>query len=495
VDDKIPNVPSHKVLDPDRADVIDHRVIDVSNPKHLKHLHEQVPNSHELLQCLHHASVYEICSCYFIVGDGQGNVLYSLDLRFPEELTDAYGRIMKKIFEDGFKWAHQPGDEVPEIPKVVMDAFASNELKKVGMTVEALQDRLSLWRELNISKFGQEEVKYPLPKVVQFKSFTTAVWCASKGSGDGITYLDDSCQERIGIRTPNNIACARILLNFGVFLHRMFQVAGAKEDLSYPTLSHYRNAASKRTTCKDSLEYQVERWIVMSGQKETSEQKLDSSVDEEPITIDLFVPPPAASTQQTTRNNANKTPDTAAIMFSSEITGNTPGVGQSLANPNEDHLERCRNCEGHVWSQVVPKDDDKKDCRRQCHVCHRKTNWYCSGCRRYLCPTAGGVVKEEVVQKKKATTTTTGGKKKAKVAEFVKKKLPKKFRRLVPKFDKGDLKTVDGAPDFVEEYGLYTCYIHAHKDCWARVKTEKSQETLKLISRTARLSMPPSSNN
>ena len=61
-------------------------------------------------------------------------------------------------------------------------------------------------------------------------------------------------REQLGVQTENNVALARLLLYFAVTFHRSLQMIEAEEDLEdYPTLYHWRKAASGQTTFADSL--------------------------------------------------------------------------------------------------------------------------------------------------------------------------------------------------------------------------------------------------
>ena len=82
------------------------------------------------MQILHHASVYGSGSCIFIVGDKR-RYLYSVEIVFPEELLESYMNILQLIYDRGLKWARSEGNNLPEIPKAVVDAFQS---KKTQVT-------------------------------------------------------------------------------------------------------------------------------------------------------------------------------------------------------------------------------------------------------------------------------------------------------------------------------------------------------------------------
>ena len=119
------------------------------------------------------------------------------------------------------------------------------------MTPHTFQCYRGLWHAININP--PKEVHFPLPPLAHIIPLLVSFWNVLKGGGDTITKLDDICQERIGIRSEVLVASARTLLNIGVVFHRCIQICSSKRLSEYPTLYHYRNAASKRFTMKQSL--------------------------------------------------------------------------------------------------------------------------------------------------------------------------------------------------------------------------------------------------
>ena len=70
-----------------------------------------------------------------------------------------------------------------------------------------------------------------------------------------ITKLIEICQEKVGIRSENNIATPLILLYFGVTSHRLYHIFSADMEFDdYRTIYYWRNAASHRSTFAESLE-------------------------------------------------------------------------------------------------------------------------------------------------------------------------------------------------------------------------------------------------
>ena len=154
-------------------------------------------------------------------------------------------------------------------------------------------------------------------------------------------------------------------------------------------------------------------------------------------------------------------------------TGKTPGKGSDMANPHPEFIERCAACDGMFPS--VKHDPMKKDQRRKCSVCTRKTSNFCWKCRRYLCnePPLGGVGLDGT-------------------------KFLKMFCVKVPmlKEDGSLQRDPENNAVFRTELGVLSCYIIAHQEKWksiykekkttAAVSTEASKEPNVVIKRSRR---------
>ena len=118
------------------------------------------------------------------------------------------------------------------------------------MTEHALYGYLTLWRALNVN---DSDIKFPLPPVARIVPLIISVRNSVKGGSDTTTKLDDICQERIGIRTEVTVVTSQIMLNMAIVFHRCIQMTASDDPEEYPTLYHWQNAASHRSTMKRSL--------------------------------------------------------------------------------------------------------------------------------------------------------------------------------------------------------------------------------------------------
>ena len=123
------------------------------------------------------------------------------------------------------------------------------------MDKDSFKYHLSIWCELNIDTTHTEVGKvkqftdyvFPLPEIARIVVLSVPLWNALKSGGDSLTKLLDNHQERVGIRSVNNMACA-------ITFHSVNQWWNAKEDLEfYPTLAHVRHANNERAAFMDSM--------------------------------------------------------------------------------------------------------------------------------------------------------------------------------------------------------------------------------------------------
>ena len=285
---------------------------------------------------------------------------------------------------------------------------------------------------------------YPLPPLARIIPLTVATWNTLKGGGDTLTRLTDICQERIGVRSENLVACTRLLLNVGLVFHRCNQMCTSKDPSEYPTLLHSRCAANKRFSAKDSLKVLGDILLGWAN---------DVGGEEELPPVELMNVCPSPAVRSTRRSARNSSTPEVRMPCVRAISGKTPGKGSNMRNLHPEFVERCVNCDGTFPS--MKHDHFKKEQRMACSVCKRKTAQFCWKCRRHLCNEAPlkGKDRDE-------------------------KKFPKKFSVKVPLL-KGDgslQRDSDGKPIFKTEYGVLSCYIIAHQEKWKSIYAEKRSE-------------------
>ena len=141
---------------------------------------------------------------------------------------------------------------------------------------KTLYSAFKLW----LAMFSNTSI-LPLPSLKRVIPQYHAKWNATKSGSDTTTKLMDN----LSIRQPHiNLETAAVcrLLHLGfVFIHRINAIFTANEDLNYPTITHFRNAASHdRSTYYETI---VEMYRIFSSQV-TAKRKVPSGLLSPPIT-------------------------------------------------------------------------------------------------------------------------------------------------------------------------------------------------------------------
>ena len=149
------------------------------------------------------------------------------EVYFDNFIIDAYLKICDHLFNHDLKKFYVPSKRVPDVPEDWKNAFKYKSLKSLNLDEESFKFKLGLWRVLNLDYLNKERkirasktIPYPLPPTVTINPLSIAMWDSLKGGGDTITKLIDNVQERIGIRSDNTTATARLLMYFAIGFHR-----------------------------------------------------------------------------------------------------------------------------------------------------------------------------------------------------------------------------------------------------------------------------------
>ena len=242
-------------------------------------------------------------------------------------------------------------------------------------------------------------MKLPLPKCDRILPYHQAFWNTVKGGSDTITKLIDSVEEQLGIRTPSACVTARFLLLHAVAFQRSFQMLTADPELDYPTLYHYRQAASKRASTWESLEKIVSKFRECSSRGTFS---LASSVatggegSSSPFQEGEQSMPPAANLPQRPRRNdqaqvAEKNGWLPRVAHNITPSRGRPRLAKGqVANVAHSANEiRAAECNGLVLVSSVkdPSNNSGKlvPHRKACALCGKMIDALCLGCKRHLC--------------------------------------------------------------------------------------------------------------
>ncbi|EJK62890.1 hypothetical protein THAOC_16480, partial [Thalassiosira oceanica] len=180
-------------------------------------LRAAIPDANELIQIMHHAVTWEVDSCFFVVG-GYSRVLAIYEVRFPEELLDAYEDISSDLFDNDLKSLYLPSNEMPRLSDEWKQAIDSDSVKRLKLDEDSFLQRLAIWRVLNVDRSNdarkkrriqyQRSIELPLPRTVNngIIPMTHGLWNNFKGGSDTSTHVADNVQESVGFRTDNNAA-------------------------------------------------------------------------------------------------------------------------------------------------------------------------------------------------------------------------------------------------------------------------------------------------
>lgn len=332
--------------------------------------HRHIYKADERYQILHHAYVYNFSRVALVVGDSSGNVLSATVVEFDDVLLEAYGNVLKNLKDKTLGWAY---DETE-----ASDIVIPNEVLAIGKKVptingkEAFYGTVKLWKKM----FADTEI-LPRPVLQRIIPRSHAKWNANKGGSDTVTKLADDCQA-VPPRCWTNfetVASSRCFSNLCVAILHLYHTVSAKKNFAtfYPTLQHYRDAASHRITFKKML-----RHIRIYFKEEVFKPLAE-------------LQPGVENVQQVQRRPTRVrhngiVPD--QLEFAPPKTFLTPKKARrrviEKGNGDKQIMKRTLNCQGYPY-EVVDNGNKAKDPRRACYNCGAKTRWQCVKCRFHFC--------------------------------------------------------------------------------------------------------------
>jgi hypothetical protein len=219
-----------------------------------KTLQNCFPDPNWLLQILHQAATMKKSGSLFLLGIHR-RLWLALVVEFLLSLFEAYIEVVEWIYEECLSMFYDPNGLGEEAISKIARCLETESMKKAGVDLPSFRTNYGIWRRLHADL--QPDIHFPLPRCSQIIPYVISNWNAMTSPLlDTTTKLLDSCDEHIGIRTPQALATARELMLFQVLFHRGAQMNSAKDDLSrfYHILAHFRNAASHRQTYERSME-------------------------------------------------------------------------------------------------------------------------------------------------------------------------------------------------------------------------------------------------
>ena len=219
----------------------------------------------------------------------------------------------------------------------------------------------------------------PIPQLERIIPFTVSQWNTIKGGSDTITKLlwlnmyDPPC------KSPSSHAIARMFLLGNVLVHRLHHFFTSKSDLAkaYPSLKHFRNAASHRSTFHETL------LQIVHGIKQRTISR----------TIRDMSPSLSAPTTEGILTRRKDT-RTMAVAWGTLSAGVTPQrrvkkfYNKNPTNISEEIVHsRMKACTGVPVYRVDLKTKGNRGIgsRGRCAECNMQTNTFCIVCKRWLC--------------------------------------------------------------------------------------------------------------
>jgi hypothetical protein len=221
----------------------------------------------------------------------------------------------------------------------------------------------------------------PIPSMHRIIPAIYAFWNSVKGGSDTTTKLMDDCLIQVPKCHMNTetVAISRCLLLVIVLFHRLSQIQSSSSNIDdYPSLHHFRNAASCRSTFHQTI-LKCARIFGVSLMQKNDAQRMD-----ELNNTHHYVTPP----QRRRRNPSRQLfggvlPE--EINFGSTLSTVTPKRLGHLIRTNQASLEiqnMVSTCSGIPMQAFLPT------ALHRCDFCiEKKTSWYCVGCKRWLCMT------------------------------------------------------------------------------------------------------------
>ncbi len=286
-------------------------------------------------------------------------------VRFDDGLLEAYGIVLEYLFRHALSWAYEPDNpqQRPDLERVLAD--------NKYIDAESFMGYFHLWR------YVLTRLPLPIPQLERIIPYVISRWNSVKGGSDAITKLLWLNMYTPPCSTPQSHAISRMILLGLVVIHRLNHFFTSKGDLkqSYQSLSHFRKAASVRSSFHDTL-----LQIVLSIKQRASLPPLSA--------LPLFG---SVADGVRTRKKDTRTNEVAWGAIREGITPKksinkwykkAPKIPAEVAVHN-----RMRLYTGVPLSRVSTVTKSRKDAwsRGSCAECGMLTNNFCIVCKKWLC--------------------------------------------------------------------------------------------------------------
>jgi len=284
-------------------------------------------------------------------------------------LLEAYGAVLHFIYKQALQWGYDP--QLIELPKEEIMQVLQHDLKE-SIDCESFFGYFYLWQHV-VTK-----LPLPIPRLARIIPFIMSMWNAEKGVSDTISKFiwmnihDPPCD------TVQGHAISRMFLILAVMIHRLSHFFTSKEDLNeYPSLSHFRNAASHRSTFNETIK------SIVLGVKNSFRP--------------LAIPPPTVATRIEGARTRRGDTTTTKVEWGALPTWATPKKNlrrfydkdpSELSTPSALAIhDRINHCTGNIVHRVNVQTKSPKGPggRGTCVICGKLSNTWCMNCHRWLC--------------------------------------------------------------------------------------------------------------
>mmetsp|Transcript_7145 Transcript_7145/g.10465 ORF Transcript_7145/g.10465 Transcript_7145/m.10465 type:complete len:544 (+) Transcript_7145:549-2180(+) len=351
-----------------------------------------IKSSHEIIQILHHAYVYNFDEVMLVAVDDSGGIVMGVTVSFDDELKSAYGNVLRAIVKFSMSFVYRVGTSTTSYRNTSAAGWTLDSLDPVdrrcfrralqsmNIPEDAFVESFKLWKAFR-------RLKRPLPRSARIIPLLFSVWNAFKGGSDTITKIMDSVPFMVPtVSSTKSPAQAKVvgrqLLTLFVPLLRLYQIGTAPKDLDeYETLLAWQESASKRCTFRQILQI--------------FKNYLLRKVSRGPDTRQLLQTP-----QQSTEEEEHRIDGIAAVQtFGCRTTGSTPKrapIKTLYGKLNPSHMDqylkrRHESCTGVMCYRLKPgsvlstTSSDENALKGTCFVCGAETPYFCAGCHHYYC--------------------------------------------------------------------------------------------------------------
>ena len=342
-------------------------------------VYEYIKKVAERFQLLHHAFVYDFEKVIIVIGNESGKVINGTAISFDDNVKNSYGKVVDDLKNISLLWAYStlPASNTV-IPNDVIEI--SNDVNTINGK-EALYGSFKLWKAMFLDP-GPVTLPYPVLKRIIPSAH--AEWNTTKGGSDTVTKIADDCIINPPRQLTNfeSTATSRCISNLLITIFKSYQASSSinNSNFSYPSLHHYRNAASSRVTFKRFLR------MIYKIMKEKVESESTTSSNENQV---------EEVRQPLTRRARFQGTMPEKMSFGSNQTFLTPKKARKKQVDKgaaaSEVIQRLHQCTGYPFEVVCQQvqgnsnNNSKKDPRRKCYLCKAKTKWQCIKCRFYFC--------------------------------------------------------------------------------------------------------------